>query len=307
MPNTATYPKQGPQFIGIGAARSGSTWVFKQLERNPNVRVPRLKELHYFSRALEQKGPSFLAEDSFSRRLLSRSEHNTDFRKRFIKAVGSNILKPSLAKLRWDCKYFLGRPNDDWYRSLFAQYNGYVCGEITPAYSALDDLSVARLKQLLPSVKVIHFLRDPVDRAWSLVRYHEQRENISYSEASIEEMFEKTMHPNIIAQSNYLEVIQRWEKHFSSEQYFVGFYDDIMEKPHEVIHDIYQFLALEPQNIDADQNAATARVNSSFEKDMPITLKQKLINHYRPMVEQLAAERGSVFELWLKRYDETVT
>ena len=36
-------------FIGVGAARSGTTWVSKMLSEHPNIYIPRRKELHYFN------------------------------------------------------------------------------------------------------------------------------------------------------------------------------------------------------------------------------------------------------------------
>lgn len=53
-------------FIGIGAARSGTTWVTKMLSEHPDIYVPRGKELHYFnndnaySEDLTNYSPSFV-------------------------------------------------------------------------------------------------------------------------------------------------------------------------------------------------------------------------------------------------------
>ncbi|MFN2117700.1 MAG: sulfotransferase family protein [Candidatus Promineifilaceae bacterium] len=37
-----------PNFLGLGAARSGSTWIARNLMVHPDVFLPRAKELHYF-------------------------------------------------------------------------------------------------------------------------------------------------------------------------------------------------------------------------------------------------------------------
>ncbi|MDY6993754.1 MAG: sulfotransferase [Pseudomonadota bacterium] len=37
-----------PDFIGIGAQRSGTTWVANVMSLHPEIWVPPLKELHYF-------------------------------------------------------------------------------------------------------------------------------------------------------------------------------------------------------------------------------------------------------------------
>lgn len=38
-------------FLGIGAQKAGTTWLFHQLRRHPDVHFPRGKELHYWNRA----------------------------------------------------------------------------------------------------------------------------------------------------------------------------------------------------------------------------------------------------------------
>ena len=44
-----------PRFLGIGAMRSGTTWLATQLARHPRVRIGR-KEIHFFNRKIDQLG-----------------------------------------------------------------------------------------------------------------------------------------------------------------------------------------------------------------------------------------------------------
>ena len=39
-----------PNFIGLGAARAGSTWIARNLMQHPDIFLPGKKELHYFDR-----------------------------------------------------------------------------------------------------------------------------------------------------------------------------------------------------------------------------------------------------------------
>lgn len=39
-----------PNFLGIGAARSGTTWIARNLEQHPDIFLPSKKELHFFDR-----------------------------------------------------------------------------------------------------------------------------------------------------------------------------------------------------------------------------------------------------------------
>ena len=40
-----------PQFLCIGAQRSGTTWLYRNLSKHPAVWMPPHKELHYFGAA----------------------------------------------------------------------------------------------------------------------------------------------------------------------------------------------------------------------------------------------------------------
>jgi hypothetical protein len=42
--------KQGPDFICVGAQKSGTTWLYAQLRQHPDICMPTHKELHYFDK-----------------------------------------------------------------------------------------------------------------------------------------------------------------------------------------------------------------------------------------------------------------
>src|SRR3990170_2760008 len=42
--------RKGPNFLYIGASRAGSTWVYRILNRHPQVFLPQAKGLYYFDK-----------------------------------------------------------------------------------------------------------------------------------------------------------------------------------------------------------------------------------------------------------------
>ena len=44
----AADPEAGPDFIGVGPEKTGTTWIHSRLRRHPDVWVPPIKELRYF-------------------------------------------------------------------------------------------------------------------------------------------------------------------------------------------------------------------------------------------------------------------
>lgn len=46
------HDRPGPDFIGIGPGKAGTTWIYEQLRAHPQVFMPDEKELHYFDEEL---------------------------------------------------------------------------------------------------------------------------------------------------------------------------------------------------------------------------------------------------------------
>jgi len=57
-----------PNFLVIGAPRSGTTWIHENLKRHPQVYVPHVKEVHFFDKKYE-KGMNYY-ESFFSGRMV---------------------------------------------------------------------------------------------------------------------------------------------------------------------------------------------------------------------------------------------
>ncbi|MGH9187538.1 MAG: sulfotransferase [Acidimicrobiales bacterium] len=49
MQELGSYDAPRPSFLGIGAGKSGTTWIWEMLRRHPEVFLPDEKELHYFN------------------------------------------------------------------------------------------------------------------------------------------------------------------------------------------------------------------------------------------------------------------
>ncbi len=123
-----------PQFLCIGAEKAGSTWLYKNLKKHPEIWLPPVKEIHYFDEK-EKLGSVNIYKRFFDR----DSSLNRRWRR---------ILKNQLAKqlttrpfdyqsMKWYSNYFFQRRNDRWYSSLFTNDKKQKTGDITPAYSTI--------------------------------------------------------------------------------------------------------------------------------------------------------------------------
>lgn len=222
-----------PQFLCIGAQKSGTTWLHHNMKDHPEIWLPPIKELHYFNTRSYEPALIALAREPLSRFRLRRLLRKT--RREML--TGQHI--------GWYLNYFLMPRSDRWYASLFTPASGQIAGELTPEYSILDLETVKAIHRQMPDLKVIYLLRNPIERTWSQVN-RKHRQAVFGNEFKSEEVIAEFMnqeHPH--ARSSYQRNLEVWESVYSSEQIFVGFYEQVRAEPEALLKEIYQFLQVD--------------------------------------------------------------
>jgi hypothetical protein len=133
--------------------------------------MPPVKELHYFDRSPSYSSDNFLASDHFIARCFGAQSHNREFRLKCRRLFRRWLRQRSWETFRWSLRFSFGRVDDEWYRSLFENAPVAIRGEITPSYTMLNEDDVARVQQFEPELKILLLLRNPIDRAWSQIRF----------------------------------------------------------------------------------------------------------------------------------------
>ena len=166
----------------------------------------------------------------------------------------------------------------DWYRSHFpiALGNGpssSICFEVTPDY-LLDPRAPKRVIDLLPDVRVIVLLRDPVDRAFSQYRHNRRQgtEWLPFREALAREaerivpaLLKLEACPEIPAPKDFLRYsylergryanqLQRWKNFVDDDRMLVLRSEDLFEDPRATFQEILSFLGLHAWHPDTYQN-----------------------------------------------------
>jgi len=300
FPHCLMNPLDRPpvDFLGIGAQKAGTTWLWAMLRRHPGIWMPPRKELHYFDRALSYPSPSFLAGDRPLERFLGNEPHHLEFRAKCRGQLRRAWRERDWPALRWALRFYFGTINDNWYLSLFAAGGRAKRGEITPAYSILNAPDVERIRRLLPQLKIIFLLRDPIERAWSQVRFDWSRgafDSIS-DFASIKSHIDS---PTQMLRSDYLRTLEVWEANFPREQIFIGFYDDITLQPARLLADVLNFLGVDLEAVPPPEHLGE-KVHISREKEMPEELKSYLREKYRPALRELSERFGGHAKRWLE-------
>jgi hypothetical protein len=296
-----------PDFLGIGAQKAATSWLYENLNNHPELWLPPAKELHYFSRSNQYLSRSTLAcSRSLWIRFLGWNRADRSYKYQLLRTLMQTVKNPSLDDIRWHLKYFFGEYNDDWYASLFEEAKGRVCGEITPAYSLLDSKDVQHISTLIPKAKIIFLLRNPIDRIWSSIRYRynnkNQVKNKSMTTLSSQEWVDLTSQPRLELRSNYLRTVSIWRKYFPEENFFVGFYDEVQENPEQLLLRLFNFLGVESDQKYISRNASQ-RHNASLEKEMPKDLKIHLAQKYYSEIKEMSNLLGSYATHWLREIE----
>ncbi|MCP3870762.1 MAG: sulfotransferase [Gammaproteobacteria bacterium] len=252
-----------PRFLVIGAQKAGTTWLHKNLKSHPEIWLPPEKEIHFFD--FPPLIPFFFllfAPDSGIRHWgLNRMKR--DYRK----------VRSGEQSLSWYLSYYLQIRTRKWYFSLFTPESTQIPGETTPRYAPLSESKIAQVHELLPDIKIIYLLRNPIERAWSdLAMYHSPR----FGKAGLETTDQQQIlnflrNSQHLASSKYFDILMRWEKHYPAARIFVGFQQQIIDAPDQLLIDIYRFLEVD----DGEQHLPETihkRVNSHSYPDIPDTM-----------------------------------
>jgi len=223
-----------PNFICIGAQKAGTSWLDAMLREHPDVWLPPKKELHYFDCKyfLEHKKWDIPAKN----RVLTEKIKSELIKRK----VNFSYIK-YLASIAEDTSY-----SEDWYRKCFRNEDAQksqVIGDITPEYSMIPREGTEYMKGLLPNLKIIYIIRDPVDRAWSQVKMRVSRRNLMPEEIVWEKMF---TNKDIVSRGNYKSYIPKWKSVFDSNDLLFIPFGEIKSNPRGIIREVEEFLSLRP-------------------------------------------------------------
>jgi len=262
-----------PHFLGIGVPKAGTTWLYENLRQHPQIWLPPIKEIHYFDRSRRPYLLDSIARNSQQRYLL----------RRWLKPALSNLAKHP-RNLGWHMRFFAGVRTEHWYESLFRPDEGQLTGDITPTYSVLPEYKVAQVAELLPNVKLILILRDPIERIWShAAMYFSRYGQRGLQAATQTEIAAFIKRPDVLKRSDYVAILDCWHRYFSPEQMYVGVYDKLNASPASFMQDICRFLEIEP----IVPTSVMDRVHGRSYPPLPVWAIAQLMPQCRQSIEVL--------------------
>lgn len=220
-------------FIGVGAQKSGTTWLHAQLRQHPEVFFTPVKEVHFFD--------GFRSEKIRKRRLGVFTQKATE-EIEALEASGGEAAQEEIARLKRaiepDFAY-----TDPWYEHIFGSRPGKKGGDITPAYSTLRDEGVEHAKRVAPNAAIIYFVRDPIARGISSLK-------MMTREKSAEEILKVNYY---FSHGDYMSAVPRWDRLFGDRVLYIPF-ADVRERPLDVLRTVEQHIGVGPHKGYTDLN-----------------------------------------------------
>lgn len=171
---------------------------------------------------------------------------------------------------------------------------GKVLGEVSPLYLYYEK-SPARIAEVLPEVKLIASLRNPVDRAFSAWRMQVTKgsETRSFSEAVREE-------PIYIDNGRYYQQLSRYFDFFPREQFHILLFDVLKNNPDSFYAELFEFIGIKAGGVDSRVFNVIPNVGG----EPKLTVVTSLLNAGYRTREAIRKTRFRwlVDDTWLDRY-----
>lgn len=264
-------------FLGVGAMKAGTTWIYDALHRHPDIHFCREKEIHYFY--ARHINPNVLSDRARMRRAKAYLAFDPEISARAV------LQK----RVQWTANWLNGPVDDDWFNNLFLHRGAARwIAEFSNLTALLPTQAWADLHARTAKLRVVYTLREPMDRLWSHVRFHLKMQNATekLNEWSLDELEDHIRTGgDYMEHTNYVAALTRMKDALPPECLRVDFFDRIPADPRGFIADIERFLDLTAHDLPDD--IISRVVNPSPPRAMPKGLVERFADDVAMQVEGL--------------------
>ncbi len=276
-------------FLGVGAMKAGTTWLYAVLNRHPDLFFTYEKEIHYF---YHRYGPRQVLSDQ--RRLENAQNQYLRFDPR---VAMPNVVRN---RLRWTASYLDGPLDDLWYRNLFMFRRGqkYAC-DFSNLYCLLPEEAWKRVLGITENLRVLYTMRAPVRRLWSHVRFHLQitgRAGLLKSWGPDDYRAFINL-PHIRENGEYGQMVRRMRAALPAECVKFCFFEDVHADQRGFLSGLEDFLGI--GQFDYPQELLEQRVNESVSCAMPDFFPALVAEDAGRIINELREQGLSPPESWV--------
>lgn len=284
--------------IGIGAQKSGTTWLGDYFSGHPDVHMSLKKEIHYWNvvrpphdtfpaggrETNRKRAERMLREGPFLKRTIRRFARRQDIRALLAHASATEDT---------------AAPYTSYADMLMLGYRKQpVAMEITPAYARLTRDTFAEMASLGNDVRFVFLMRDPVDRLVSGVRHHQRlhkgRDEVTTEtvENQLRRILRQEDHP-MLDRSRYDRTIENLEAAVPAPHIFYGFYESFFDQAE--IDRLCDFLGIRHHPAETDKKVFVGTDRTGLPN--PDLIKEAL-KTLKPVYDFVAERFGQIPDAW---------
>ncbi len=184
------------------------------------------------------------------------------------------------------------------YAAIFEPGRGKIKGELTPRYALLPSVRIRLIQRIMPKVKLIFILRNPMERAWSqaVMNLATQRQR-QVQQVSRQEFLDHFRSPGSLARGMYSRILERWERYFAPSQWFIGLFESISQRPEALLDALLSFLGAPPPANYQDYPLRQI-IRKGDGPPLPEPYRQVLTEMYEHELRKLQARYGDAIRAW---------
>ena len=197
-----------PNFIVIGQMKAGTSSLHAYLRQHPDIFMPSVKELRFFSEVISEDGKRLLVDDAYRRTRVTRGMPVTF-------AEYEALFEPAAGRR--------GR------------------GEASPEY-ANSPRAPAQIAKYLPEVRLIVSLRHPADRLYSQYQMMKRGGRI---DSDFRSAFRAGQSESWVRGSFSYEALKRYYERFDASRIKAIKFDALADRTQATLQELFDFLGVD--------------------------------------------------------------
>ena len=276
----------------VGATKASTSWLFNFLSRHPECHLRTIKELHFFDNLDAGRMAAQVA----------RIRADIDRRSAEYQLLPRRWLARQIADAKAWLPVVQSGDTADYLNYLQdGMANAHLMADVTPSYSLL---SVDRLRQmagLMPDVRFVFLMRDPVARLWSHIRMSAWRQegDLDVTAGGILDAFLMGEKADIAERGDYASVVRRLDQAIDPGRLLLMFQEVLLTLPG--VQKLCSFLGLTGRDADFARRVH-AGPNLAISPDQLARARVAL----RPQYEFAASRFGTLPAAWMRNMNEGV-
>ncbi len=233
--------------LGVGAQKSGTTWVYRYLQGHPECALGRIKEMASLATLFDETGP--LDRQKAKLETLQKVSAKMALRMRLDKVTDESLTELS-DKIQHVAADYDWSSYLQYYAGQFEQKPASkLTADLTPECGLMSEQALARAKNELEKagyrVKVLFLMREPVERCYSALRMAYRR-GLKAGRPMLEmpdvNFATDAIQPWVYERTRYEKILPKIESVFAPQDRYIAFFETFFNA--QSVQNLCEFLGI---------------------------------------------------------------